>query len=115
MVASAKWSTKRLEHLASWCMAILLSVAGLAAVRESRVANAAEKQDRESVRALLTQHVDVNAPQADGATALHWAAHWNDVETTDLLIRAAANVNAANEYGVTPLALACDNGNATMV
>jgi uncharacterized protein len=99
------------EYLVSWCIAILLSVATLGAVRESRVANAAERQDRESVRALLAQRVDVNAPQADGATALHWAAHWNDVETTDLLIRNGASVNAVNDYGVTPLSLACANGN----
>jgi ankyrin repeat protein len=115
MVANAK----RFKHLVSWCVAILLScvavllsVAGLgAAARESRLANAVEKQDRESVRVLLSQRVDVNAPQADGATALHWAAHWNDVETTDLLIRRGANVNAVNDYGITPLSLACTNGN----
>ena len=29
--------------------------------------------------ALLKQRVDVNAAQPDGATALHWAAHWDDV------------------------------------
>jgi uncharacterized protein len=112
MVANANWSTRRPKYLVSWCVAVLLFVAGLsAAVRESRLANAAEKQDRESVRALLAQHADVNAPQADGATALHWAAHWNDVETIDLLIRNGANVNAVNDYGVTPLSLACTNGN----
>ena len=58
------------------------------------------------MRALLKQRVDVNAPQGDGATALHWAAHFDDPVTADLLIRARANVNAANELGVTPLALA---------
>jgi ankyrin repeat protein len=57
----------------------------------------------------------VDAPQPDGATALHWAAHWDDTDTADLLIRAGANVNAVNEFGVAPLLLACMNGNAAMV
>ncbi|MBI3471384.1 MAG: ankyrin repeat domain-containing protein, partial [Candidatus Solibacter usitatus] len=54
-------------------------------------------------------------PQADGTTALHWAAHQEDLETAELLVRAGANVKAANRYGVTPLSLACTNGNGAMV
>ena len=50
-----------------------------------------------------------------GATPLHWAAHWNDLETANRLIHEGANPNAANEYGVTPLQLACENGSAAMV
>ncbi len=61
------------------------------------------------------QHVDVNIPQPDGSTALTWAAHWNDVETADLLIAAGANANAASgDYGSTPLWEACVNGSAAM-
>ena len=56
----------------------------------------------------------MNASQADGATALSWAAHRDDLETAQLLIRAGANVKAANDYGVTPLSLACGNGNAAV-
>ena len=68
-----------------------------------------------TVRALLNQHADVNAPQVDGMTALHWAAYHDDVEIAGLLLRAGANVKAANRYGVTPLSLACTNGNGAMV
>ena len=64
---------------------------------------------------LLKERVDVNVPQADGATALHWAAHWDDVDLANLLIRSGANVQSATDYGITPLALACTNGNAAMV
>ncbi len=86
-----------------------------AANSDRQLVEAAKKQDRDAVQALLKQRVDVNTPQADGATALHWAAHWDDLDTADLLIRAGANVGAANDYGVTPLSLACMNGNAAMV
>jgi ankyrin repeat protein len=48
-------------------------------------------------------------------TALHWAAYQDDLETVEVLVRAGAGVKAANRYGVTPLSLACTNGNGTMV
>ena len=38
-----------------------------------------------------------------------------DANTADLLIHAGADVNAANDLGVTPLALACANGSAALV
>ena len=57
----------------------------------------------------------MNAAQVDGTTALHWAAYHDDAETVALLVRAGANVNAVNRYGVPPLAQACTNGNAAIV
>jgi ankyrin repeat protein len=48
-------------------------------------------------------------------TALHWATYQDEAETAQLLVRAGANVKAANRYGVTPLSLACTNGNGAMV
>src|SRR5215472_16085599 len=76
----------------------------------SPLADAVQHGDPQRVQALLKSKVDVNAPQPDGATALHWAAYRSDSESTAALIRAGANVNARNKYGVTPLALAADQG-----
>jgi ankyrin repeat protein len=104
----------RFKFLAAWSMVMVLSVARLSAAGDLRLVNAAAKGNKEEVRSLLKEHVDVNAPQADGATALAWTVHRDDLETADLLIHAGANVNAANDYGVTPLALACTNRNAAM-
>jgi len=73
------------------------------------------KQNREAVRSLLRQKADVNAPQVDGTTALHWAVRLDDLDTADLLIRAGAKVSAANRDGATPLQLAALNGNAAMI
>jgi ankyrin repeat protein len=81
----------------------------------SSLADAMMNRDAESVRALLKQHVNVNAPQPDGATALHWAAHWNDSETARLLIQAGANVKAASRYGATPLSEASAKGSAALI
>ena len=85
------------------------------AADDVRLVEAAKAREISTVRALLPQKVDVNSRYPDGATALHWAAHWGDLETADLLIRAGADVNATNELGVMPLALACETGNGAMV
>jgi ankyrin len=57
----------------------------------------------------------VNAPQADGATALHWAVYLEDAEAANWLIGAGADVSLANRAGATPLSLACTNGNAPII
>ena len=103
------------ERLCAWWMVVLVSVAGLgAASNRPALIDAVKQADTASVRALL-QQVDVNAPEPDGTTALHWAAHGDDPEILDLLIQAGANVNATNEYGVTPLSLACITGSAVTI
>jgi ankyrin repeat protein len=79
------------------------------------LADAVEKMDRAAIRTLVTRRADVNASQIDGMTALHWAAHHDDLEIAQLLVKAGANVKATNRYGVTPLSLACTNGNGAMV
>ena len=96
-------------------VSLLVATSVAAAGRDMRLIEAMKKQDKIAVRALLKERVDVNAPQGDGATALHWAAHWNDLEATDLLIRAGAAVNTANDLGATPLWVACANSDSTAV
>ena len=87
----------------------------VSAQADLRLVEALQKSDVTTARALLARRVDVNAAQRDGATALHWAAHWDDGELVERLIRAGANVNAANDYGVTALALACTNRSGAVV
>ena len=94
---------------------LLLAASVASAAQEIRIVEAARQRDAAAVAALLNHDVDVNASQPDGATALHWTAHWGDLTTTDLLLRAGAGVNARNAYGVTPLLLASMNGSAALV
>src|SRR5262245_14601711 len=100
--------------VAGFTLSLLAAAAG-AAERDLRLVEAARNRDVDSVRALLKQRADPNTPQADGATALHWAAQWDDDATAGMLLAAGANANAANAYGVTPLSLACTNGSGRMV
>jgi ankyrin repeat protein len=96
-------------------VAVLLNVAGAtAAPNGQRLAEAVKAGDRQAARALLRQGVDVNVPLAGGATALHWAAQWDDLDTAAMLVRAGARVNAVDDQGTTPLFLACINGSAAM-
>jgi len=81
----------------------------------SDVADAAMKRDRAALRALIQQKADVNAPQVDGATAMHWAVYNDDVESADLLIKAGAKADTENREGITPLHLASQYGNAAMI
>lgn len=81
----------------------------------SAAADAAEHRDWQSVRALAAQHVDLNAAQADGTTALQWAAHWNDLDGVKLLLASGADPKLANRYGVTPLSEAAAAGNAAVI
>ena len=58
----------------SW-MIPLLSVAVLAApASDLRLVDALKEGNKEAVRSLLQEQVDVNEPEADGTTALAWAA-----------------------------------------
>ena len=96
-------------------LAMLLAASCPTTNAKSQVADAAEQSDHATLRALLHQATEVNAAQADGMTALHWAALRDDLDVARALVEAKANVAATNRYGVTPLSLACQNGNTAMV
>ena len=106
--------TKTATHVGIGCVLFLFSRL-LVFGADLRLVEAVKSRDQKAIHSLLEQNVDVNTPQADGTTALAWAAHWDDLDTADRLLHAGARVNAANDYGVTALSLACTNGSATMI
>ena len=108
--SSSRWSA------VFFCAGILMGVGVRDAQgQDTRLVEAVKSQDRATVDALLSQQVDVNGAQPDGATALHWASYHDDLDLVELLLDGGAKIDAVNDYGITPLSLACENGAATMV
>ena len=97
------------------CCGVVVAAATTAHAATAEVAEAAMRGDRAAVRAALARNADVNAPQVDGSTALHWAAEHEDVEMADILLEAGARVAVRTREGVTPLQLAATNGSAPML
>jgi ankyrin repeat protein len=95
--------------------ALLVLLCAVVAVADPKLIDAVKRVDAAQVRTLIAQHADVNGGDADGSTALHWAAQRDSVEIADLLLAAGANAKAKTRYGVTPLTLACTNGDAAMI
>ena len=112
--ASDLASALKLRVLPALMALALVALPAAAQQPDTRLIQAVKSKDAKAVRELLPK-VNVKAATADGTTALHWAAHWNDAATVDALIRAGANVNAATDLGVTPLWLACADGSPAIV
>src|SRR5262245_63420319 len=92
--------------------AVLFAASTAAAEPQSPLVRAAKAQKFAAVRSLLKSGGDPRAAEADGTTALHWAAHWDNLDAVNVLLDAGAPVNARTDYGVTPLTLAAENGSS---
>jgi ankyrin repeat protein len=99
------------------CLLIAGCIAGAAslAASGSPLIDAVKQQDVQTVATLLKQKVNINATEADGFTALHWAAQRNNLQFVELLLGAGANAKASSRYNITPLYLAAMNGNAAIM
>ena len=95
---------------------ITLSLVTLRAAGPASIADAAMRGDRADVLSLIKQGTDVNTPQGDGVTALHWAARHGDAEMVTALVAAGANARATTTFGAfTALHLAAERGAASVV
>src|SRR5262245_29528824 len=77
---------------------LMILSAATAFSADLRLIDAVKKSDAKTVRSLIAQRVDVKSAEADGSTALHWAAQRDNLDIVDLLLRAGANATAANRY-----------------
>ena len=93
------------------CMSVVMAAAPAPDLAEAAMAG-----DIDRVRSQLEGGADVNAAQGDGMTALHWAAHKDNLEMARMLLDAGADVGRGTRIGsITPLFMACTNGSATMI
>src|ERR1700733_4189431 len=95
--------------------AVLLSAMASAAFAQADIADAASKGNKAEIERLLKRGADVNAQQADGATALQWAAYRGDAKLAELLLKAGANPGLPNLDGTTPLWLAAARGDSAVI
>src|SRR5215469_15482374 len=109
----------RVHHFKSVFALTMFMISACAAIAaetgDPPLVEVARHQDQAAVSALVSQKADVNARSSDGSTALLWSAHWNNLESADLLLRAGADANLANDFRMTPLSEACTNANAALV
>jgi uncharacterized protein len=94
---------------------VVTDAAAARIVAPAEVADAAMQRDAGRLQGLLKAHADLNAPQPDGSTALHWAAYQGDAHLAATLLAAGAHPNAATDTGMTPLLLACEAGKVDLV
>ena len=100
------------------CLVSLAVAAGAvpdAARQDPSLVDAVAAQDAAAVEAWLAGGADVNARRPDGATALTWAAHWDDLALAARLLEAGADPDAGDDHGVTPLERAAENASLAMV
>lgn len=110
-----------------WTAALALSVvplfaadargaATVAAPKAEELLRAAREDDFERAKKLIALHVDLNAAQGDGFTALHWAAYNDDVKLAQLLLKGGAKPESRTRLaGDTPLILAAANDDAALL
>lgn len=82
---------------------LLLALTTQAALAQGTLVDTIAEGDVEAALRQIAAGADVNAPKADGTTALMYAAYLGNTELTDALVAAGANVNAVNAYGTSPI------------
>src|SRR5215467_8939747 len=102
------------NRLVASCVVSTLALAATARA-QSRLADLIQSGDRRAALVMIDGAVDVNRPQPDGTTPLHWAAYRVDQELVQRLLKKGAKANVVNHYGASPLAEALRVGSVPIV
>jgi ankyrin repeat protein len=89
-------------------------VTGTAAA-DGTLADLIQRGDRDAALESIRTGADVNEPQGDGTTPLHWAIYRIDPGLVAALLQRGAQPGAINSYGSTPLAEAIKVADAGLV
>ena len=93
----------------------LLVTAAVLGADGPALVDAAKSGDLNAVRSLLKSGVDPNQMAPDGATAVHWAVHRDNLAMLNALLAAGAKPDRVTRYRIAPLTLAAQNGNTAIV
>jgi ankyrin repeat protein len=97
-------------------LAVLLAGASAISAAELTLVGAAESGNREAAMRLLNaKGANINAPGADGTTAIMYAAANGDLDLVRALIKAGANVKPKNQFGTSALTEAAIIGSAPII
>src|SRR6478736_480545 len=86
-----------------------------AAAPTSPLLEAASTDDRAAALQSLANGADARAKLDDGTTALHYAAHFGNLDLAQRLIKAGADARARNDYGSTPMQEAAERGDPALI
>lgn len=81
----------------------------------STPADLAEQKRWQELTKELDERKTSPPPQPDGTTALHWAVHHEQLDVVQLLLEKGWQADRKNDYGISPLILACENGNPAII
>lgn len=96
--------------------ALLISCAAWAGSTGSGdLIQAVKAGDEATVASLIQRGADVNAPEANGTTPLHWAVYQRDAALVKRLLAAGAKANVVNQFGSSPMQEAAMTGDAEII
>jgi ankyrin repeat protein len=111
-------------NMARCCLLVLLVafVDHVHAQSYQNSAQAAKAQDWDALAILLQEGanplMDNSSkfdPLMDNSSALAWAVHWENLQAIESLLQSGADPDMANDFGITPLYLACENRNFPII
>jgi ankyrin repeat protein len=88
--------------------------AGVACAADS-LPELVELERRDEALRLIAAGADVDERASDGTTALHWAAHFGDLELVEALLERGADATLRNDYGATAIAAAAVEGDPAII
>jgi ankyrin repeat protein len=93
----------------------LLPALATPAQTNARLAEVVRSGDVVTAIDMLKKGARGHSEEADGTTALHWAAQLDNTELVRSLLAAGARPRAATRYGITPLHIAATNGSVPVL
>ncbi|MEP7353867.1 MAG: ankyrin repeat domain-containing protein [Acidobacteriota bacterium] len=99
----------------SMAAGFLLACASVSAASMPLIDAIKTGQHAAAVDVITKKSADVNLAEADGSTALLWAANQNDADLVARLVKAGANPNARNKLNSSPLLEAVLNANTEAI